>query len=596
MLGLRCLQQRVALFAPAGRRLSQLGQHCFSTKVASIPAVYVEPAGPFPDVQFHQLPNFELLFLGSGASSPNRFKCPACGLLDIGKESFLFDAGEGALRQSIKTYNVTMMSVTRIFITHMHADHILGLPSILLQASMLVTNAPMFDVPIHIYGPPGLHAYLQTVIALTQSMCHRPVVVHELEMRPADLQQLTQSNNGRSPWRHKLEHYRSPDIFDGKVSHLQGGSTFERRVEYADETGTWTCCETEQLTVKARLIAHKIPCFGFVVQERPIAGELDAKKVKAAGIPLNSSMRAVKLGGAITCPKGIEYPGGHFLSANIQGRKLTVLGDTSNAKNIIELARDSDVVVHESSFDADGEGAALSSGHATPRIAASFALKAKAKRLIINHIGSQFVSTAEPPPVNGPIPAKESVTARLVGWKFDTDVQDELRRALGRPEHCVIARDFMSVTVPPAGYRMDNDDFKLSFYMADDGKHTINKLHKEGELHNQKFSPGTRNALFSKITRGQNNYSRRAGGEQGNRPSQGGGAEGQYDGSDAYAETRYGRGRPRFPRQERREKTFDAKAWGLSDRTIAEAPASDVRSVLLEHKVGAIKGSKVQTK
>ena len=127
-------------------------------------------------LQQHVLPHFELMFLGTGGSNPSRFKNPSCAMLNLGRQkNFLFDAGEGALRQATRTPMFSMTDVSNIFITHTHADHILGLPSVILTACVRPTE---IDVkPLRIYGPKGLYDYLSAVLSLTRSSLRRKVIV-----------------------------------------------------------------------------------------------------------------------------------------------------------------------------------------------------------------------------------------------------------------------------------------------------------------------------------------------------------------------------------------------------------------------------------
>ena len=441
--------------------------------------------------QLHSLPNFELLFLGSGGSNPSRFKNTSCSMLNIGGENFLFDAGEGSLRQTIRAYTHSIMTTSRIFITHMHADHVLGLPSIVLHSAMNPQVHLADAEPLHVYGPPGIHSFLVSCVGLTQSTINRPVIVHELIIGEEEARQLQNTElSGKSPWRHALGHYRSPSL-EEKLSYLQGGKTFEKRELRAQKDGTWICMDGESLSVKARLVSHKIPCFGFVVNEKDIAGELLVDKVKAAGIPLNSELKNIKNGMDAVFPDGTVISASDLLGPPKRGRKMTIIGDTSNASNIAELALNSDVVVHESSFDNDGAKVATKSGHATPSVAANFARKSNAKRLVINHIGSQFVSTSSTEPhIQSPNKAEFN------NWKKDTDIQEEVRKSLGRPKHCVIARDYMSVSVPVGGYTLHDDAFHMSFYLPDNTIHDIKAI--ENSTHRD-FSLGGKLSMFTRV-------------------------------------------------------------------------------------------------
>ena len=109
-------------------------------------------------VQPHAFQAFDILFLGSGGSNPSRARGMPCVMLDLGGEMWMFDVGEGSVRQSINVR--TCMDATRIFITHMHADHIFGLPGILVHAGMrpkrVEDNGEVVPPPpLHIYGPYG---------------------------------------------------------------------------------------------------------------------------------------------------------------------------------------------------------------------------------------------------------------------------------------------------------------------------------------------------------------------------------------------------------------------------------------------------------
>ena len=139
--------------------------------------------------------------------------------------------------------------------------------------------------------------------------------------------------------------------------------------------------------------------------------------------------------------------------APIAGRKIVILGDTSDASNIGSAAMDCDILVHEATAGNEFQRTLVARGHSTPRMAAEMAIRFNARRLIINHVGSQYLALA---------------SARgVAGLRIDTDIQREARSALGRPEHCFVSRDFVTVSVPPGGYSKSNDKFHIKFPYVD---------------------------------------------------------------------------------------------------------------------------------
>jgi ribonuclease BN (tRNA processing enzyme) len=427
----------------------------------------------------HMRPLFNLTFLGTGGSNPNRYKSATCTMLNFGAESFMFDAGEGALRQAscgVQTGHV--LEVNRIFITHMHADHILGLPSIV----MLVcsgTKESFNDTPLHIYGPKGIYRYVTNAIMLSHCKLRRKICVHEMMFDYKEFERLDQlyketcytntsmyTGHNNVPWSKDVKSYYFPKNNSMQAEKSQqkkfyinneldlklfAGINIERDEILPDKDGIFHLHDENFLTVKAKLIVHTVPTFGYVIQEDDIQGAFLKDKAKDYGIPPGPGFGLIKKGMDTIFEDGKIIKCEELCGPPTNGRKITILGDTCDASNIINLAKNSDIVVHESTYAKDERDHALRTGHSTPDIAAKFAINTKAKRLIINHIGSQYI----------PLQVSEHY-AKNNSIKLDTDIQEEARYFLGRPKHCIIARDLISVSVPPGGYQnITNNKLKL---------------------------------------------------------------------------------------------------------------------------------------
>lgn len=505
--------------------------------------------GALNEMQTHALPLFDLTFLGSGASVPSRFKSSSCSLLSLGSQrNFLFDAGEGAMRQSTRSSLFSLTDVSNIFITHMHADHILGLPSVVHMActkrddstsemsenkrkskALRVAGKPEAQdpdsvdgvSPLRIYGPQGLHKFLSTVVAATHTKLRRKVIVYEMLIGRKEMDQ-AQDRIRQYPAfaKHTMWHPDVQDFYttkDPSLSNTEGVSrsvlqareydaanplaNLERREVQADHDGTFHLFNESYIDVKARLISHKIPCMGYVVTENDIAGNLDAAKAKKMGIPQGACMALVKNGHDTVFPDGSVVPASALMSGSTPGRKLTVLGDTNDASNILKIAANSDLVVHEASYANELSRTAWRNGHATPSVATDFAKKSKARRLVLNHVGSQYLPWSSGPGVKG--------------VRSDTELQEEARNMF-RPQHCIVARDFVSIALPPGGYGdvsgdgngVNDNRFNITFHgISSSGESGhIDRLYYKGT----EPQPGSAFTLLKNKARGSTSQGSRA--------------------------------------------------------------------------------------
>ncbi|MCQ2556356.1 ribonuclease Z [Ligilactobacillus equi] len=277
----------------------------------------------------------ELEFLGTGAGSPAKFRnvtSIALKLLDESNEIWLFDVGEGTQHQILKT-TIRPRKVDRIFITHLHGDHLFGLPGFLSSRSFQGGDQMG---PLTIYGPKGIKEFVQTSLRISQSKLSYPINYVELEDEGVIL-------------------------------------------------------DTDRFTVEFKNLEHRIQSVGYRVVEKDYPGELLVDKLRADQVPAGPLYGQLKAGKTVTLPDGRVLDGKDYLGANKKGRIITILGDTRQVPNIETLAQDADILVHESTFG-KGEGKlARNYYHSTSVQAATVAKKAGVKQLLLTHISARYV-------------------------------------------------------------------------------------------------------------------------------------------------------------------------------------------------------------
>lgn len=278
----------------------------------------------------------ELQFLGTGAGVPAKHRnvtSIALKLLDERNEVWLFDCGEGTQMQILRT-SIRPRKIEKIFITHLHGDHILGLPGLLSSRSFQGG-----DTPLEIYGPKGIETFIKTSLAVSQTRLGYALKFIELtEDQP---------------------------IF-----------------------------EDQQFSVYTKKLDHGIDSFGYRVVEHDHKGELQVDKLKELAIPAGPIYGKLKKGETVTLDDGRTIDGKAFVGPDKKGRIVTILGDTRKTGNSVLLAQDSDVLVHESTFNKNEKKMARNYYHSTTHQAAEIAKEAKTNKLLLTHISARYLGKA----------------------------------------------------------------------------------------------------------------------------------------------------------------------------------------------------------
>jgi ribonuclease Z len=219
--------------------------------------------------------------------------------------------------------------IRRIFITHMHGDHIFGLMGLLASCGMAGNTSQM-----DIYGPPGLEGYLQACRRYSQTHFSYPIRVHTVE--------------------------------PGRV--------------FADDTYEVYCSRLE----------HRVTAFGYRIQEKDRPGRFDVQKAAELGIPFGPVYGQLKQGKTITLPNGQTIDGKDLCGPLQTGRTLVYCTDTVYCDGAIYLAQGADVLIHESTFAHQDAAMAYERLHSTSTMAAQVALSAAAKHLFLTHFSPRY--------------------------------------------------------------------------------------------------------------------------------------------------------------------------------------------------------------
>ncbi|CAE6440872.1 unnamed protein product [Rhizoctonia solani] len=340
--------------------------------------------------------------------------------------------------------------VRRIFVTHLHLDHCMGIAP--LMSTLMSSVANPISQPnmkrLDIYGPPGLRELLRTILRISQTSLSGKYAVHEL---------LSAENIPHSYEPSTIPHSNEIDGEDLRPC----SDGYWRKIV---EDGDWM---VDAGPIKHRVPTSTVPCLGYVFQEGPSATPFDQSEHLA---PLERNAEALVqrgirhprslLGQLLRTREPIALPDGTVISPpplSIPGRKLVILGDTCDPWAMKDISLGASLLVHEATnayipFEVDPHGSgkkesehsveerAIKRGHSTPRMAGKFARAIGAKRLVLNHLGSKFA----PPPTNSEQPESSETDKRS---EIILEIERQASIAWGDGA-AIVAYDLLSINVP----------------------------------------------------------------------------------------------------------------------------------------------------
>ncbi|MBO8442747.1 MAG: ribonuclease Z [Spirochaetes bacterium] len=272
--------------------------------------------------------NFEVFSIGTSGMMPLPGRFLTSALVRREGEMFLFDCGEGT-QVSLKLLSLSWKRISRIFISHMHADHVTGLPGLLMLSSQVDRSEPLT-----IYGPQRLGEYIDSSRRILDMYINYPIIFQSVE--------------------------------EGVV--------------YEDDA----------LCVNAFMLRHTKLCYGYSLVEKPRPGEFSVEKALAHKVPRGPLWSALQHGQSVLNEDGQLVEPSMVLGQKREGRKFTYITDTQYFPELADYAHDSDILFCEGMFDSSLEADAAEKKHMTAAQAAMVAKDAHAAKLCLQHYSPRY--------------------------------------------------------------------------------------------------------------------------------------------------------------------------------------------------------------
>jgi ribonuclease Z len=249
-------------------------------------------------------------------------------------ELWLFDCGEGTQHQFLRS-ELRVSQLRRIFITHMHGDHVFGLPGLLASLGLAGTCSG-----IDLYGPDPLRDYLEGVLRTSSTRIGYPLRSH--------------------------------------------------RVKDAAASGA-VLLDDDDITVRCTKLIHRVPAYAYRVDQKPRAGRFDVEQARVLGIPPGPIYAQLKAGREVVLDDGRIINGASLCGPERPGCSVVYCTDTVFSEAAVELAQGADLLIHESTFSHAEAEMAFARQHSTSTMAAQTALAAGVKQLMLTHLSPRYV-------------------------------------------------------------------------------------------------------------------------------------------------------------------------------------------------------------
>ena len=272
-----------------------------------------------------------LTILGYNSAIPTVKSAPTAQFLEMEERCFLIDCGEGTQVQ-LRKAKAKFSKINHIFISHLHGDHVFGLPGLISSFRLLGR-----ETPLHVYGPKGIKEMMETIFRITETHQGFEVVFHELSSK------------------------KSEKVFE------------DNRVE-----------------VSTIPLDHRIYCNGYLFKEKPKERHLNMQEISKYPEIEICDYHNLKRGKDIQLSDGYILKNENLTKPAEPSVSYAFCSDTRYLESIIPIIKNVDVLYHEATFLHDLKKMADYTGHTTALEAAKIARKANVKKLILGHFSNRY--------------------------------------------------------------------------------------------------------------------------------------------------------------------------------------------------------------
>ncbi|RLE89217.1 MAG: ribonuclease Z, partial [Thermoprotei archaeon] len=277
----------------------------------------------------------EVHFLGTGGVMPTRRRMPVCIVVRIKGWCILLECPENCQLYFTQD-GIGINKPLVILISHLHADHILGLPGLLLSMSILGRERV-----VTVAGPKGLSEFLENMFNI-----------------------------------------------------MRTGTEYELRIKELVEKEE-TVLDSDEYIIRAVLVRHTLPSYAFFIECKELRGEFDVEKALKLGVPKGPLWRALKMGRTVILPSGKTIKPENVIKGLRKGIKIAYSSDTRPSAELIEHSRGADMLIHESTHLLYNYNLAFEGGHSTAFHAAEVASAAEVSKLVLVHLSPRYQNNIE---------------------------------------------------------------------------------------------------------------------------------------------------------------------------------------------------------